>query len=57
MSRVLAVEVLNIIDRYEVMACVIILEHVIIVYICLANSAIILYSFLIQNTHFGTKVY
>ena len=38
-------------DRYEVLACVIILEHV-SVYLCLANSTIILYSFLIQNTHF-----
>ena len=49
------VEGLNITDRYEVLACVIIiLEHVTIVYV---NSTIKLYSFLIQNTHFGTKVY
>ena len=37
-SRVLPVEGLNITDRYEVLACVVLLEHVIIVYLCLANS-------------------
>ena len=37
-SRVLPVEGLNITDKYKVLACVVILEHVIIAYLCLANS-------------------
>ena len=50
-SRVLPVEGLNITDRYEVLACVVILEHT--CYLCLTNSMLELlifdtkYSFLV----------
>ena len=32
-------------------------NHIGACYLCLANSMIKLYSFLIQNTHFGAEVY
>ena len=45
-------------DRYEVLACVIILEHV-SVYLCLANSTIIIIILIFDTKYsfFGTELY